>query len=134
MKNTLTPFLKISAPDQLRSHSRPPGGSTLTTSAPRSARNCTPEGPSRNCVNDTTRTPARIASGGRPSNLYVHALENVRGGGHEAAAIGRDCDAREHLALGFILLGDFVVHRHRVAEEERRRKAHAIVAVRDPGA
>src|SRR5262249_41214365 len=52
------------APCQFRSQSFPPGGSILITSAPRSARNWTPDGPSRNGVKLRPRTPDRIASGG----------------------------------------------------------------------
>src|SRR5205814_7000131 len=71
----------------------------------------------------------------RPSiHLHVHALEDVRGRRHEAAAIGRHGHAREDLALRLVALGHFVRHGDRVAEEQRRREAHAIVAVRDPRA
>src|SRR5215203_6170850 len=54
-KKTLTPFRYASAPDQWRSHA-PLVGSILTTSAPRSARICTAEGPCRKCVKLRTFT------------------------------------------------------------------------------
>src|SRR5688500_3015534 len=133
MKKTLTPFLKTSAPDQFRSHSVPPRGSILITSAPRSARNWTPEGPSRNCVKETTRVPDRIASGGRASTS-VDELEDVGGGRHHAATVRRHRHARERLAGRLVALDDLVGDGDRVAEEQRRRKTHAVVAVRDPRA
>src|SRR5215217_1783349 len=58
-KKTLTPFRYASAPDQWRSHA-PLGGSIFTTSAPRSARICTAEGPCRKCVKLRTFTPFNI--------------------------------------------------------------------------
>src|SRR5215212_7349568 len=54
-KKTLTPFRYASAPDQCRSQA-PLVGSILTTSAPRSARICTAEGPCRKCVKLRTFT------------------------------------------------------------------------------
>src|SRR5215216_1173394 len=58
-KKTLTPFRYASAPDQWRSQA-PFVGSILTTSAPRSARICTAEGPCRKCVKLRTFTPFNI--------------------------------------------------------------------------
>src|ERR671921_514828 len=58
-KKTLTPFRYASAPDQWRSQA-PLVGSILTTSAPRSARIWTAEGPCRKCVKLRTFTPFNI--------------------------------------------------------------------------
>src|SRR3970040_1853110 len=116
-KKTLTPLRKRLAPDQCRSQSVPPGGSILTTSAPMSARNWTPDGPSRNWVKERTRMPARTLSAGPP-----------------LAALGGAGDAREGLSLGGVALDDLVVDRDRVADEERGGEADLVVAVGDPRA
>src|ERR687890_359808 len=58
-KKTLTPFKYASAPDQWRSQA-PLGGSIFTTSAPRSARIWTADGPCRKCVKLRTFTPSNI--------------------------------------------------------------------------
>src|SRR5215217_1995031 len=58
-KKTLTPFRYASAPDQCRSQA-PLVGSIFTTSALRSARIWTAEGPCRKCVKLRTFTPFNI--------------------------------------------------------------------------
>src|ERR671917_1981517 len=81
-KKTLTPFRYASAPDQWRSQA-PLVGSILTTSAPRSARIWTAEGPCRKCVKLRTFTPFNIvypvlSVGGRRTNpLYLDLVAGL---------------------------------------------------------
>src|ERR687893_1399458 len=70
-KKTLTPFRYASDPDQWRSQA-PFVGSILTTSAPRSARIWTAEGPCRKCVKLRTFIPFNI----------VYPVLSVGGGEH----------------------------------------------------
>src|SRR6266700_1870335 len=89
MKKVLTPLRKVSAPAQWRSHA-PAGASTLTTSAPRSARCWTAAGPRRNCVNAALRTPSSVRR-----VWSIDELHDVVGNAHQLALLVLHIDLRD---------------------------------------
>ena len=116
-----------------RASPRPRGGSTLMTSAPRSARTWAASGPATNAEKSTTRTPSSRPCVGRPPRRR-RRREASSGSGHRRDGDGR---AHEHVAVpapsastarpivGQVRVGQRLARAPAPARRRRRRPAAA---------